>query len=100
MFDNVIKLSKKFFVITTPNRFYPIDFHTKIPFIHWLPKKIHRKILKLFGLNYFAKEENLNLLSKKEIIDMLSKFKNIKYNIFHINLLQIKSNFIIIGEIN
>ena len=39
MTENIIKLSKKIFVITTPNRFYPFDFHTKIPLIHWLPKK-------------------------------------------------------------
>ena len=51
--------------ITTPNRFYPIDFHTKIPVIHWLPKNIHRLILKTLGLHFYANEENLNLLDKK-----------------------------------
>ena len=39
MISNVIRLSKKIFIITTPNRFHPIDFHTKLPLIHWLPKK-------------------------------------------------------------
>ena len=99
MTENIIKLSKKIFVITTPNRFYPFDFHTKIPLIHWLPKKIHRKILKIIGLEYFSKIENLNLLSKDDILEIFSNFKNIKYKIFHIKLAQIKSNFIIIGEI-
>ena len=64
MLDNIIKLSKKVFVISTPNRYYPIDFHTKIPFLHWLPKKYHRKILKIIGLNFYSQEENLNLISK------------------------------------
>jgi len=99
MTENIIKLSKKIFVITTPNRFYPFDFHTKIPLIHWLPKKIHRKILKIKGLEYFSKIENLNLLSKNDILEILSNFKNIKYKIFYIKLALIKSNFIIIGEI-
>ncbi len=99
MTENIIKLSKKIFVITTPNRFYPFDFHTKIPLIHWLPKKIHRKILKIIGLEYFSKIENLNLLSKNDILEIFSNFKNIKYKIFHIKLALIKSNFIIIGEI-
>ena len=99
MIENIIKLSKKIFVITTPNRFYPFDFHTKIPLIHWLPKKIHRKILKIIGLEYFSKIENLNLLSKDDISEIFSNFKNIKYKIFHIKLALIKSNFIIIGEI-
>lgn len=99
MIENVIKLSKKIFVITTPNRFYPIDFHTKIPLIHWLPKSIHRKILKFLGLEYFSKIENLNLMSEKDIKEILSNFKNIKYKIFYINLAFIKSNFVIVGEI-
>ncbi len=99
MTKNIIKLSRKIFVITTPNRFYPIDFHTKIPLIHWLPKTIHRKILKIIGLEYFSKIENLNLLSKNDILEIFSNFKNIKYKIFHIKLALIKSNFIIIGEI-
>lgn len=98
MIKNIIKLTKKFFVITTPNRFYPLDFHTKIPFIHWLPKKIHRKILKIVNLNYFSEEKNLNLLSEGDIVKMMNSFKGkIKYNILFIRLFGIKSNFIIIG---
>ena len=62
----MINLSKKYFVITTLNRFYPIDFHTKLPLIHWLPKNIHRNLLKIVGLKYFDREENLNLLSKND----------------------------------
>ena len=45
MISNIIKLTKKNFVLITPNRYHPIDFHTQIPLIHWLPKKIHRKIV-------------------------------------------------------
>ena len=62
MVENIIKLSKKRFIITTPNRYHPKEFHTKLPLIHWLPKKIHRKILLLTGFTYSSKEENLNLL--------------------------------------
>jgi hypothetical protein len=99
MIKNIIKLTKKFFVITTPNRFYPLDFHTKIPFIHWLPKKIHRKILKIVNLNYFSEEKNLNLLSERDIVEMMNSFKGkIKYNILFIRLFGIRSNFIIIGH--
>ena len=67
MINNMIKLSKKFLVITIPNRLYPIDFHTKIPLIRWFPKNLHRFILEIFGLNFLSKEENLNLLSKNEL---------------------------------
>ena len=38
MCQNIIKLSKRYFIIITPNRLHPLEFHTKIPLIHWLPK--------------------------------------------------------------
>tara|TARA_B100000029_G_scaffold512832_1_gene610591 strand:- start:2111 stop:2782 length:672 start_codon:yes stop_codon:yes gene_type:complete len=96
---NIIKLSKKYFVITTPNRFHPIDFHTLIPFIHWLPKKVHRFLLKIIGLNYFSKEENLNLLSKSDLEKMMRSFNDlVDYKIKTINLFGFVSNFIVIGK--
>ena len=100
MIENMINLSKKYFVITTPNRFYPIDFHTQLPLIHWLPKNIHRNLLKIVGIKYFDREENLNLLSKNDLKKMMKNFDNkVDYKIKTINLLGIVSNFIIIGEI-
>ena len=62
MIENIMKLSNRYFLITTPYRFFPIDFHTKLPFLHMLPKSVHRKILFIIGLKEYAKEENLNLL--------------------------------------
>ena len=97
MLENVIKLTKKIFVITTPNRFYPIELHTKIPLIHWFPKSIYRKILKILGLSFYANEENLNLLSVNELKKMLDNYK-IMYEIKFIKLFFFKSNIIIIGK--
>jgi hypothetical protein len=98
MTENIIKLSKKIFVITTPNRFYPFDFHTKIPLIHWLPKKIHRKILKFLGFNFLSKEKNLNLLTKKDLVNIMKELNQNKYQFFHIRFLFFKSNIILIGK--
>ena len=100
MIENIIKLSKKYFVITTPNKLYPIDFHTKIPLIHWLPKKVHRFLLKIIGLNYLSKEENLNLLSKSDLEKMMRNFNAlVDFKIKTINLFSFVSNVIVIGKI-
>jgi hypothetical protein len=99
MIENILLLTKKYFVITTPNRYHPLDFHTKLPILHWFPKKIHRKLLKLFGLEFFSKEENLNLLSKKDLIKLLESVGVKNYKIFDISLLGFKSNLILIGKI-
>jgi hypothetical protein len=97
MLENVIKLTKKIFVITTPNKFYPIELHTKIPLIHWFPKSIYRKILKFLGLSFYADEKNLNLLSVNELKKMLDNYK-IMYEIKFIKLFFFKSNIIIVGK--
>jgi len=97
MISNIIDLTKKKFIITTPNRFHPFDFHTKIPLIHWLPKKIHRKILSIFGLKYFAREKNLNLLSINDLKNLLNNFELIEYKVFYIRFFGFISNYIIIG---
>ena len=82
-----VRISKKYVFIQTPNRFFPIDFHTFLPFIHWLPKSIHRKILKGVGLSFYSYEKNLNLLYKKDLINFcknldLKNFEIIKYKLF------------------
>ena len=94
------KLSKKYFVITTPNKLYPIDFHTKIPFIHWLPKKVHRFLLKIIGLNYLRKEEILNLLSKSDLEKMMRNFNAlVDFKIKTINLFSFVTNVIVNGKL-
>ena len=97
---NMINLSKRYFIITTPNNHYPIEFHTKLPLIHWFPKKIYRKILLFLNMDYFANEKNLNLLSKKELDNILSIFnKKIEYRIYEIKFLFFVSNFLAICKI-
>tara|TARA_Y100000389_G_scaffold199921_1_gene239304 strand:- start:1735 stop:2421 length:687 start_codon:yes stop_codon:yes gene_type:complete len=98
MLENIIKLTKKIFIVVTPNRKHPIEFHSKIPFIHWLPKKIHRKILSIIGLSYLSKEENMNLIETSQLVDLMKNFNNIKYEIKYVKFLMIKSNIILIGE--
>ena len=98
MIKNMGLLAKKYFVITTPNRFYPIDFHTKLPFIHFLPKNIHRAILKLIGMEFFSKEENLDLISYKQLKILLKNVENFQIQIKRIKFFGLTSNFIVIAK--
>ena len=95
MVSNMIKLSKKMVIISTPYRYHPLEFHTKIPFIHWLPKKIHRMILKKFNLVFYSKEENLNLLSRSDLSSFI-KNENIRSEFKYIKFLFLRSNLIFI----
>ena len=100
MLENIIKLTNKYFFITTPNRFFPIDFHTKLPIIHMLPKKIHRKILRFINLKEYAKEENLNLLDENTVNKLINTQQNatFKIRIFKVKLFGLTSNLLIFGE--
>ena len=95
MVSNMIKLSKKMVIISTPYRYHPLEFHTKIPFIHWLPKKIHRMILKKFNLVFYSKEENLNLLSRSDLSSFI-KNEKIRSEFKYIKFLFLRSNLIFI----
>ena len=75
MVENMINLSKRYIIITTPNKFHPIEFHTKLPFFHFLPKVIYKMLLKLIGYSYFSKIENLNLLSVHDFSKILIHFQ-------------------------
>lgn len=61
------RVARKGIFVTTPNRWFPIEFHTMMPFVHWLPKTAFRKLCHLRGLGFFASEDNLNLLSSSEL---------------------------------
>jgi len=92
------RIAKKYVFITTPNRYYPIELHTAIPLIHWFPKNIHRKILKIIGKDFFADEANLNLLTKNELENICEENGIKKYKILKAYFLGFPSNLLLIIE--
>jgi hypothetical protein len=70
------RVSKAFF-LTTPNRWFPVEFHTALPVLHFLPKKIHRWLLSKLGYEFWSDENNLNLLSKNQLRNLFSEESDI-----------------------
>jgi len=90
-----IRVCKRFF-LATPNRFYPVEFHTRAIFIHWLPKPIFRRMIKKMGLEFYSREENLNLISRKELLALVpEKYRKISKIIYH-KLFGMPSNLILV----
>ncbi|RYX87119.1 class I SAM-dependent methyltransferase [bacterium] len=77
--SEVIRSGKRVF-ITTPNRWFPIEVHTRLPFLHFLPKKYFDKVLYLIGKSW-ASEDYMNLLSIKDIKKMLEELNVKNYSI-------------------
>lgn len=88
-----LKRVAKSFVITTPNRWYPVEFHTVMPFIHWLPPTLFRNILKAFKMDFYASEDTLNLMSEKDLISLMPD--DTKYKTMHLRLLGPISNLVV-----
>ncbi|MEX1334799.1 MAG: methyltransferase domain-containing protein [Candidatus Limnocylindrales bacterium] len=52
-------------MIATPNAMFPVDPHTLLPFIHWLPRRVRHPILRWTGNGVWASEDMLNPLTAR-----------------------------------
>jgi SAM-dependent methyltransferase len=59
--------------LTTPDRAFPIEVHTFLPVLHWLPKRLHRGLLRLLGRPFWALEMNLNLLTRRKCARLVAE---------------------------
>lgn len=64
------RVSKNAF-ITTPNRFFPVEVHTRTPFLHYLPKTIFDGYLKLIGKSWAA-DGYMFLLGYSDVLKLLN----------------------------
>ncbi len=51
------RVARRLVCITTPNRWFPVEVHTSLPLIHWLPAAKFRAVLRTIGLPFFAEAE-------------------------------------------
>lgn len=68
-----VRVARKWIFITTPNRWFPVEIHTGLPLLHWLPVQWHRRMFRLLGFASLAKEENLNMLDERTSRGMLAE---------------------------
>ncbi|MFA4981320.1 MAG: methyltransferase domain-containing protein [Candidatus Omnitrophota bacterium] len=81
--------------ITTPNRYFPIEVHTRTPLLHLLPKNLFDKYLCITGKKW-ATDAYMNILSLREIKNILSDAHISGYKIIRNRFLFFTLDFIII----
>lgn len=91
----ITRVSRRFFV-TTPNRGFPVEFHTMLPLLHWLPQQLHQRMLKALGHEFLSRTENLNLLGMNEILQLTEGLGAV--HVERIRLFGMVSNLIVWGE--
>lgn len=94
LINEILRIGRSFF-ITTPNRWFPIEFHTILPIIHWFPKSLHRRILHALNLSFWADAQNLNLLCPFSLIQLFPQ--SCLVHLKKQRLLGLTSNLIVYG---
>jgi 2-polyprenyl-3-methyl-5-hydroxy-6-metoxy-1,4-benzoquinol methylase len=92
------RVACKWVFLTTPNRWFPVEFHTVLPFVHWLPKKTFRSLMRVIGYDFFAEESNLNLLSRREMRAIGADVHGFNVCISTVSLCGWPSNLLLIGR--
>jgi SAM-dependent methyltransferase len=92
------RVARKGVFITTPNRRFPVEFHTVLPVIHWLPLPLYRKLLAGLGYEFFADESNLNLLSVRSLARVVMAAGIERFDIGTVSLLGLPTNLMLIAR--
>ena len=98
MIAESLRVARRGICLTTPNRWFPVDFHTQLPLIHWLSKPIGRALFKKLGYEFFAEEANLNLMTRSEIKEIVTSIDGWSFDIRSATVLGWQSNLILFGE--
>jgi hypothetical protein len=92
------RVARKGIFITTPNRWFPIEFHTLIPFAHWLPPSLFRRFCRTANLEFFASEDNLNLLSASQLRRIAAASGLENFDVRAVSLAGWPSNLLLIAQ--
>lgn len=90
------RVAKKVF-LSTPNRYFPLEMHTFIPFLHWLPWKLFQKIVLVTKGPFWADIRNLDLISIRDARNMT---KGLPIRVSYVRTLCFKSNIILMTDCN
>jgi hypothetical protein len=59
--------------VATPNARFPVDPHTLLPFVHWLPRRVRAVVLRWTGNARWASIESLNPLGARDFMGMFPR---------------------------
>ena len=92
----ICRVGQAFFV-TTPNRWFPVEHHTGVPLLHYLPLPIYRRLLRHTRLRYWSDEQHLNMLSANSVRDLFPQ--DAALEVRSVSLLGFPSNLMAFGRV-
>jgi ubiquinone/menaquinone biosynthesis C-methylase UbiE len=98
MLAECLRVARRGACLTTPNRWFPVEFHTQLPLLHWLPPSLHRQLFRRLGYGFFAEESNLNLLSRASFLALTTGFSGWRFEVRKQRLAGLTSNLLLFAE--
>jgi ubiquinone/menaquinone biosynthesis C-methylase UbiE len=98
MVSEAARVARRGVWLTTPNRWFPVELHTQIPLIHWLPPRHFRRILGRLGQHELALEENLNLMSESDVRAACDQIERWSFSVEKYRLMGLASNLLLVGR--
>jgi hypothetical protein len=95
MISECLRVARRGICLTTPNRWFPLELHTHLPFVHWLPKRACRSVFRALGYEFFAEERNLNLMSRSDLSKIVAHCSGWRFQIVSAKLLGLPSNLML-----
>lgn len=92
--NECLRVCKSFFM-TTPDKSFPIEMHTMLPLLHWLPNKYMKLAFNFLGKGIYADQAHLNLLDTKQALALFPD--TVKVNLIKLKTFGLPSNLIIYG---
>jgi len=92
----ICRVGKAFF-ITTPNRWFPVEHHTGLPVLHYLPAGWFRALLRHTRYAYWSNPDHLNILTSREFRRLFPAESNVE--ITAVRLAGIASNLVAMGGV-
>jgi SAM-dependent methyltransferase len=82
-------------IVTTPNRFFPIEVHTLLPFVHFLPAAGFNFVLKALSSTWEV-GQNLTLLSVRDIKSILAEAEISDFRLYKNRIAGLTLDFVIV----
>ena len=92
-----VRVARRGVFLTTPNRWFPVEFHTLLPFAHWLPRRHFSAVLRMIGRGFFADENHLNLLTRREMRRLADGPDDFEFDVSTVALGGWPSNLLLVG---
>ncbi|HVW21323.1 MAG TPA: methyltransferase domain-containing protein [Opitutaceae bacterium] len=80
--------------LATPNRWFPIEHHTGLPLLHYLPLGVFRALLRRTRLRHWSDPDNLNPLTGAELRGLFPRPDRVRIELAGTGLGPLRSNLI------